>query len=551
MSFVRNRDVKPATPRKFTWTFVLVAGVIGGIFHKDFATPLRGVFISSTLGGLALLIYWAWLWRPARMQVANEFVIEKHRQDQNRLTAAECREAGLVIGKYGLPLASLQENPKKRAKEMIGLRNDKLEGHALVVGATRSGKGMHLTQTLLTADCAAVVIDPKGEQYARTAGYRAEHVGPVYNLPTNTLNLMDYYDLLSNTDLTELHFHLMKPWADKQSIFADKVKFVFAAAAAYAKAHKLNPLKVVLDAAQSAPGDALGALMEADYESVMNFTNGDDPGEMDKFAASSWGSLGVRMFDYQQSWQTITTGGMLGSIPLDWAEQKGTIYITYPFDQLKGVGGVVSAIVAALMRYQKMHDRRDQMIVAVDELPTVGLNNIDEYLSTVGGYKITMLLYIQSFAQLVEIYGPQKAETILSNCQHQVWHPPADSPTAKRMSEIYGTKKTLSEAFSRSDKDKKMELEFGIKETSRSISMGIRPALSPEEMSGLSPEEVIVRLDRRYVTKAYRLWPVPELTKLPAPAYEFEPRLMVRPEPHWGKRLPEADIPAGRTWEGG
>ena len=148
--------------------------------------------------------------------------------------------------------------------------------------------------------------------------------------------------------------------------------------------------------------------------------------------------------------------------------------------------------------------------------PTVGLNNIDEYLSTVGGYGITMLLYIQSFAQLVGIYGPQKAETILSNCQHQVWHPPADSPTAKRMSEIYGTKKTLSEGFSRSDKDKKMELEFGIKETSRSVSLGIRPALSPEEMSGLSQEEVIVRLDRRFVTKAYRLVAcVPSWTTLP------------------------------------
>ena len=93
--------------------------------------------------------------------------------------------------------------------------------------------------------------------------------------------------------------------------------------------------------------------------------------EMDKFAASSWGSLGVRMFDYQAKlahdyngwnhvWSCTTRIGR---------SQKGTIYITYPFDELKGVGGVVSAIVAALMRYQKMHDRRDKMIVAVDELP--------------------------------------------------------------------------------------------------------------------------------------------------------------------------------------
>ena len=112
MSFVRNREVSPPSLSKMITRFVLIAGMIGLIFHKDFAGPIRGVIISCSIALGYLLFYWIWLWRPARMQVANEFVIETHRKDQNRLTIEECRQEGLVMLGKGLPLASLQKQPK-------------------------------------------------------------------------------------------------------------------------------------------------------------------------------------------------------------------------------------------------------------------------------------------------------------------------------------------------------------------------------------------------------------------------------------------------------
>ena len=98
------------------------------------------------------------------------------------------------LGLLGLPLASLQADPEKRNQELIGLEMEKLEGHALVIGPTRSGKGMHLTETILHYPGAMVIIDPKGEQHQRTAGSR-QRLGPVYNLPQHSLDLADYYDL--------------------------------------------------------------------------------------------------------------------------------------------------------------------------------------------------------------------------------------------------------------------------------------------------------------------------------------------------------------------
>jgi hypothetical protein len=101
------------------------------------------------------------------------------------------------------------------------------------------------------------------------------------------------------------------------------------------------------------------------------------------------------------------------------------------------------------------------------------------------------------------------------------------------MSEVYGTKMEPFQNYSRADKDKKLELDFGMRETSRGVNLQVRPALAPEEMGALSQEAVIVQIRRQYVAKMYRLWPVPQLEALPPPAYEIEAVAPLRPRPRW------------------
>ncbi|MEM7801936.1 MAG: type IV secretory system conjugative DNA transfer family protein [Chloroflexota bacterium] len=533
MTMYRNRDVRRKTPIANIAMYA-VMGVLGYFFFKPlFPNPMYQYAVGGACALLFAVVHQLWMWSPARMRKANRFAIEEYRKEQGRLTFKEAKKAGLVVKGPSLPLASLEKSDKLRSTQMIGMPMDKLEGHTLVVGATRSGKGMHLTRTLYEADCAMIVVDPKGEQRFRTAAYRAEHVGPIYTIPGNTLDLARYFDLGQNDHLTELHFHLLKPWADKQPIFGEKAKFLFAAAHSYAADHGLNPMMVLLDAANSAPATTLEELRKSDYDNVMNFTNGDEPDNLDKFAASSWGNFATRMFDYQQHWHTLTTGNNLAAIPLNWAEEKATIYITYPFDVLKGVSGAVSGMISALLRYQKMNDRKDRIIAAVDELPVVGLRNVSEYLATVGGYNISLLLYVQTYSQLSKMYGERDAETILSNCHHQVWYPPSDIITAKRMSELFGTKLEPLQAYSHKDEDKAFIPDLGIRTKGRSVSLQYRPALTPEEMVALPKDHVICQIDRRHVIRAYRLWPVPEFRNIVPPPYEIEVDATRAPAP-WG-----------------
>jgi type IV secretory pathway TraG/TraD family ATPase VirD4 len=76
----------------------------------------------------------------------------------------------------------------------IGLPFDKDRGHVAVIAPSRSGKGLDLTEALLAWPGAAVVVDPKGEQWNRTAGYRAAHVGPVYRIPRVGLDVLQFFN---------------------------------------------------------------------------------------------------------------------------------------------------------------------------------------------------------------------------------------------------------------------------------------------------------------------------------------------------------------------
>jgi hypothetical protein len=193
-------------------------------------------------------------------------------------------------------------------------------------------------------------------------------------------------------------------------------------------------------------------------------------------------------------------------------------------------------------------------------LPAVGLRNVVDYLSTCGGYGVTFLLYIQSVAQLQELYGPAGTRAILANCDHQLWYPAAEIETARVMSELYGTtwKATPSQSLSRSA-HRRQEGEGGVKtqmSQNRGASWSWREgaALSPNAMMGLPPGQVLAatRAGRRYVFLGRRLNPIPLFDQLPPPPEGEVPRPASRPRSYtdWAAavgKVPPAETPSEQT----
>ncbi len=92
--------------------------------------------------------------------------MERFARSQGRMTGKEVVQTLAV--QRGVSFATVTEG-KGRAERArsklvkVGLDYAAGEGHVLVSGPTRSGKGLHLTDTLLTWPGPALVVDPKSE----------------------------------------------------------------------------------------------------------------------------------------------------------------------------------------------------------------------------------------------------------------------------------------------------------------------------------------------------------------------------------------------------
>lgn len=460
---------------------------------------------------------------------------------QGRVTIAQI-QTELTLTR-GIPLVQVGTG---KTQTLVGLDYEAAEGHVMVVAPTRAGKGLHLTDTLRYYPGPALIIDPKGEQFTRTAALRRQ-LGPIYRIPGHQVHLSAYYHHLRDRDeIIELHYHLLRPWASQEPIFAEKALSLFLAVGLYARARRRNPLRLLLDLAESNPVTALTALrtVEAARRHVDIFTNGAAPNayQEDKFVTSALGNFTTRLAPYQKHIDTIAPPDLRRRdliLPPDWAAQNATLYVTYSLNDLRAVGGVVAATIAAILRHHMRQDGRQKMLVAVDELPAVGLRNLVDYLATCGGYGITLLLYVQSVAQLQGLYGRDGTRAILANCDHQVWYPAAEMETARFMSELYGTtlKASPMQSTSRSARQQRDGEGQAQRQTTHnqgaSWSWRESAALSPNEMMALPQEQVLAttRLaDRgRCVFLGQRLNAIHLFDRLPGPDRLRLPRPTYRP----------------------
>jgi len=352
----------------------------------------------------------------------------QHARSQGRLSDEEIARARGLDGP-GLPLCYTQSG------HLIGVPYGEDTGHVAVLGPTRSGKGLHLTHTLLSWHGPALVIDPKGEQLSRTREMR-KNIGPIYTIPGDSIDLSRLFDPKDPNDVIELHYHMLRPWAERETIFSEKALHLYRAAA-----RAENMIATLGRWANMPMPTALAQAWELDAEATAVFTNGRDPADAvnDRFATSSWGTFTTKFAPFLPHIESLS----LSTIPDDWAECGGTIYITWPIQHLKAVGPMVSALIAGLLR-QRLQRPRLPVLFAVDEAPAVALGNVADYMATVGGYGVTLLMYAQSVPQMLSVYRQPDVKAILGNCLHQVWYPPQDIETAHMISTFFGSRIELA-----------------------------------------------------------------------------------------------------------
>ena len=129
----------------------------------------------------------------------------------------------------------------------------------------------------------------------------------------------------------------------------------------------------------------------------------------------------------------------------------------------------------------------------------------------------------QSIAQLEGIYGRAGTEAILANTAHQVWYPPNEIETARRISALYGTKRHANRSFSSARRyatggsqtgQSNGYLDFSVGQTMREEAR-----LKPTEVMALPKDQVIVitEKDRQYRFVGQRVNPLDQVKNAPLP----------------------------------
>ncbi len=482
------------------WPIDVVAGGLGA-----------GLAIGATG---ALLLYYQ-VQPPTQDEVMQTILdIRRRAADEaaGRLSETEIMARAAIRQGVALGWLGARQRPTR-----IGLDYATGKGHCITIGPTLSGKGLAATDTLLCWPGSAVVIDPKGELYERTAGTRAGWGQRIYRIPGDTLDLSQYFNLAQHDDAADLHANLLRPWMDRDRVFADKNLSLFLAVGVYAHKRGLNPVRTLLELAGAPLGTVLTRLDSVVPNEIRAYTDGmDSRAALDnRFMTSAWGTFTTRAFQFRGHIDTVAS--LSPTIPLDWEQQGGTLYITYDFTDLVQMGPLMSAVVAALVRHHLRQPARRTLFL-MDEAKSVALAKLSEYLATVASSGISFSLYLQTLTQLEEVYGRDASRTILSNCRYQAWYAPGDETTAEHMSKVYGD--TYDFSYSSGDANQAI---FETANTARGpvvASERTRPVLSPTEFSALDGEQVLVIVSkggRQLRTIAQRPNILPLLKTLPPP----------------------------------
>jgi type IV secretory pathway TraG/TraD family ATPase VirD4 len=137
------------------------------------------------------------------------------------------------------------------------------------------------------------------------------------------------------------------------------------------------------------------------------------------------------------------------TIPLDLAG-KQILFLQVDIQKRDTVSPLLAAILHLIVTRNFGRPRKDPLIIALDELPTLYLPDLPKWINEFRSYGFVALLGYQNFAQLQHIYGRELSRALFAACGTKVFFNPKDRETANEFSGYLGEKEVRLFTRSRS-----------------------------------------------------------------------------------------------------
>jgi type IV secretory pathway TraG/TraD family ATPase VirD4 len=139
------------------------------------------------------------------------------------------------------------------------------------------------------------------------------------------------------------------------------------------------------------------------------------------------------------------------NIPID-IDGKTLVIVGMKQSGREAIAPVIATAMHLLISHniRPSQQRVSPLVVGLDELPSLYLPNIANWLAEARSAGFTALIGIQTYTQLVLKYGEELANIIFTNCSNKITCDPGNVDSAKMMSEYIGEEEVIVTNTSRS-----------------------------------------------------------------------------------------------------
>lgn len=405
--------------------------------------------------------------------------------------------------------------------------------HLVTVAPARQGKGTCVVITNLMHYLGSVfVTDPKGELAAVTAKHRRENFGQriiylnpwgLHGLPRNRYNplqpLIDmatdprrHHELGDAARSLSLQLIPEPAGGDKNQYFRDASRNLLEGLILFL-ATRGRPQKCTLpelwrivkstdllemafvDMAKSAALD--GVVAAYGQEFLTQFEDG-----AKQFADFRTG--------VSNALQIFRPGGLLADavsgsdVSLQDLKAEGTtVYVMIPAERIADYGVWLALVTRHAISAVAISQGRQRVLFLLDEFANMGrIAGLAEALTLLPGYGVRVWAIVQDLSHLVQVYGRETANIILSQSEVKQFFAVQDMDLAARLSRLLGENSIITRNYNLGQTD---DDELGVSVSERGV-----PLMLPQEIMGL-PEDrqlLFVKSAPPIMAEKVRYWDV-------------------------------------------